>query len=163
MLNPDYTIQLISCTIGCIGFGWLFNVKGKQIVFCGIGAFFTWLIYIIAFARCDSNFISTMIASIFVAAYAQIMARINKAPATIFLSVCAFPLIPGQNLYYTMYWLVMDEHAKASSEAMTLLITCLGIALGFILIEIINKYAVLIWGDFKRWRKGGEKKRTGSY
>ena len=78
--------------------------------------------------------------SIFVAAYAQVMARVNKAPATIFQTICVFPLVPGPNLYYMMYCIVMEEHEMAVSEAITLLVTCLGIALGFIVIEILNKY-----------------------
>ncbi len=37
----------------------------------------------------------TLHSAIFVAGYAQVvMARVNKAPATIFQSVCAFPLVP---------------------------------------------------------------------
>ena len=83
---------------------------------------------------------ATLVGSIFVAAYAQVMARINKAPATIFQTICVFPLVPGPNLYYMMYCIVMEEHDMAVSEALTLVVTCLGIALGFIVVEILNKY-----------------------
>jgi uncharacterized membrane protein YjjB (DUF3815 family) len=68
------------------------------------------------------------------------MARVNNAPATIFQTVCVFPLVPGPNLYYMMYCIVMEEHEMAVSEGITLLVTCLGIALGFIVVEILNKY-----------------------
>jgi hypothetical protein len=34
----------------------------------------------------------------------------------------------------------MEEHEMAVSEGITLLVTCLGIALGFIVVEILNKY-----------------------
>ena len=39
----------------------------------------------------------------------------------------------------------------ARSEALTLVLTCLGIALGFMVVEIINKYVML----FLRHRSGG--------
>ena len=39
-----------------------------------------------------------------------------------------------------MYCIVMEEHGMAVSEGLTLLVTCLGIALGFIVVEILNKY-----------------------
>ena len=105
-----------------------------------IGAFFTWLVYALLYNAGYSNFLATLVGSIFVAAYAQVMARVNKAPATIFQTVCVFPLVPGPNLYYMMYCIVMEEHEMAVSEGITLLVTCLGIALGFIVVEILNKY-----------------------
>ena len=139
-LTPSLVVQLISCTAACVGFAYWFNVKGIQVMYAGIGAFFTWLAYALLYNAGYSNFMATLVGSIFVAAYAQIMARINKAPATIFQTICVFPLGPGPNLYYMMYCIVMEEHEMAVSEAITLLVTCLGIALGFIVVEILNKY-----------------------
>ena len=139
-LTPSLLVQLISCTAACVGFAFWFNVKGIQVMYAGIGAFFTWLAYALLFEAGYSNFLATFVGSVFVAAYAQVMARVNKAPATIFQTVCAFPLVPGPNLYYMMYCIVMEDHEKAVSEAITLLVTCLGIALGFIVVEILNKY-----------------------
>lgn len=56
------------------------------------------------FFNCD---ISDSIVAVFVAGYSQIMARVNKAPATIFLTTSVFPLVPGPNLYYMI---VCDRH-----------------------------------------------------
>ena len=139
-LTPSLTVQLVSCTAACVGFAYWFNVKGIQVLYAGIGAFFTWLVYALLFEAGYSNFAATLAGSIFVAVYAQVMARINKAPATIFQTICVFPLVPGPNLYYMMYCLVMEDHNMAVSEAVTLVGTCLGIALGFIVIEILSKY-----------------------
>ena len=139
-LTPSLTVQLVSCTAACVGFAYWFNVKGIQVLYAGIGAFFTWVVYALLFEAGYSNFAATLAASIFVAVYAQVMARINKAPATIFQTICVFPLVPGPNLYYMMYCLVMEDHNMAVSEAVTLVVTCLGIALGFIVIEILSKY-----------------------
>jgi hypothetical protein len=36
----------------------------------------------------------------------------------------------------------MEEHEMEVSEGITLVVTCLGIALGFILVEIVNKYII---------------------
>ena len=139
-LTPSLAVQLISCTAACVGFAYWFNVKGIQVMYAGVGAFFTWLVYALLYNAGYSNFLATLVGSIFVAAYAQVMARVNKAPATIFQTICAFPLVPGPNLYYMMYGIVMEMHDVAKSEAFTLVETCLGIALGFILVEIMNKY-----------------------
>ena len=145
-LAPSLAVQLISCTAACVGFAYWFNVKGIQVLYSGVGAFFTWLVYALLYDYGCDNFTATLVGAIFVALYAQIMARVNKAPATIFQTVCAFPLVPGPNLYYMMYGIVMEMHDVARSEAFTLVETCLGIALGFIVVEILDKYILRrIW------------------
>ena len=149
-LAPSLTVQLISCTIACVGFAIWFQVKGKQVIYAGIGAFFTWLVYALLFDLWGSNFIATLVGAVFVAGYAQIMARVNKAPATIFLTASVFPLVPGPNLYYMMYAIVMEKPEAAKSEALTLLITCLGIVFGFLIVEIINKYSLIILSTVRK-------------
>ena len=93
----------------------------------------------IVFAVWPSNFGATMAGAVFVAAYAFIMSRINKAPATIFLTASAFPLIPGPNLYYMMYGWVSADQAMARSETGILLETCLAIALGFLIVDVVSR------------------------
>lgn len=149
VLASSFTTQLISCTIACVGFAYWFNVKGIQVLYSGIGAFFTWAVYYVCFEMTNSNFQSTLFGAIFVAIFAQIMARVNRAPATIFLCVCVFPLVPGPNLYYMMYYLVLENYKVAKEEALTLVLTCVGIALGFIVVDIFNKYIVIIFKRLK--------------
>ncbi len=143
-LAPSLAVQLISCTAACVGFAMWFRIKGRQVVYSGIGAFFTWLVYALLYEVWQSNFLATLAGAVFVAGYAQIMARINKAPATIFLTASVFPLVPGPNLYYMMYGAVMEDYAMMKSEGVTLLLTCLGIVFGFLIVEIFNKYLTLI-------------------
>ena len=149
VLASSFTTQLISCTIACVGFAYWFNVKGIQVLYSGIGAFFTWAVYYVCFEMTNSNFQSTLFGAIFVAIFAQIMARVNRAPATIFLCVCVFPLVPGPNLYYMMYYLVLENYKVAKEEAVTLVLTCVGIALGFIVVDIFTKYIVIIFKRLK--------------
>ena len=149
VLASSFTTQLISCTIACVGFAYWFNVKGIQVLYSGIGAFFTWAVYYVCFEMPNSNFQATLFGAIFVAIFAQIMARVNRAPATIFLCVCVFPLVPGPNLYYMKYYLVLENYKVAKEEAVTLVLTCVGIALGFIVVDIFNKYIVIIFKRLK--------------
>lgn len=149
ILAPNVWVQLISCTIACVGFALWFNVKGIQILYCGIGAFFTWVIYVLVYEYKPSNFVATMIGAMFVYGFAQVMARKNKAPATIFLTTSAFPLIPGPNLYYMMYAFTNEEFELAGEQGLVLFVTCIGIALGFIALDIIFRYVTM----FIDWMK----------
>lgn len=138
ILANGLALQLASCTFGCIGFAMWFNIKGLQVAWSGVGAFLTWLIYALTQINFNvSHFTSVIIASIFVATFAVVMARINKAPSTIFLSASAFPLIPGANLYYILYGFISSDYAMVRAQSLRMFGTCLSIAVGFIIVDVL--------------------------
>ena len=139
ILNHSVSIQLLSCTVACTGFALWFKIRGKQVWYNSIGAFFTWAIYVAVYAVKPSNFLATMIAAGFVGFYAFIMSRVNKAPSTIFLTASVFPLIPGPNLYYVMYGCVSQDPQMVFDETIILLATCLAIAFGFIIVDVASR------------------------
>ena len=140
ILNHSIPVQLISCTIACTGFALWFKIRGRQVLYSSVGAFFTWAIYLLVFYLRPSNFLATLVASVFVGFFAFIMSRINKAPSTIFLTASVFPLIPGPNLYYVMYGCVSRNINMAFSETLVLISTCLAIAFGFIIVDMVSRY-----------------------
>ena len=133
-------VQLIAAFIGSIGFALMLKIRGKQIFYAGLGGLVTWGIYLIAFHELGSDFQSNLIASIFVAVYAEVMARVNKAPATIFLTAAAVPLIPGGKLYYTMYGLVSKDEQLFVDSGTSCLMIALAISLGFVVVAVLNNY-----------------------
>ena len=137
ILTGNVWVQLISCTIACVGFALLFKIKGRQVIYSGIGAFLTWGIYVLVFDINDSNFWATLVGACFVAAFALVMARVNKAPATIFLTATVFPLIPGANLYYMMYGFLLQNGEMITEQTNMLLETCVAIALGFLVVDVV--------------------------
>ncbi len=142
VLNPNVLIQLLACTVGCAGFALWFNVKGKKVLCCALGALLTWAAYLLALKCGAGAFTATLIASIGCGFYAQLMARFNKAPATIFMTVSIFPLIPGAALYYMMYGFVLQDMALGLGKGAELLLACFGIVLGFMVVEVASRY---IW------------------
>lgn len=133
-------VQLAAAFLGSLGFALILKIKGRQIFYAGIGGLVTWFIYLMAFEQLHSDFICNLIAAVYVAIYAEIMARINKAPATIFLTAAAVPLIPGGRLYYTMFGLVSDDDAMFTSNGTSAVIIALAISLGFVFVAVVNKY-----------------------
>ena len=143
ILNPSEALELISATVGCVGFAiWFGVLRGRQIIFCAVGAFLTWGAYLIAYRFLPNAFAATLLGAVICALFAQVMARVNKAPATIFQTVSVFPLIPGAALYYTMYGLVIRDTAFATAKGVELLLACFGIVLGFMVVEVASRH---IW------------------
>lgn len=52
-----------------------------------------------------TDLIQYFIATVIIALYSEIMARIHKVPITVYLIAALIPLVPGSGIYYTM------EHA----------------------------------------------------
>ena len=80
------------------------------------------------------------------------MARVNKAPATIFLTAAAVPLIPGGNLYYTLYGILSENEGMAVENGTTAAVVAVAISIGFVFVAVVNKYTnrVLRWRAERR-------------
>ena len=78
------TTQITAALIGSFGFAVFLKMKGKQIVLAGIGGGITWVLYLLLESTLGGVFLPNLFASIFFGIYAEVMARVNRAPATIF-------------------------------------------------------------------------------
>lgn len=133
-------VQIASAFVGSLGFAIFLNMKGRQIWLAGAGGAVTWLIYLICAEYMEGIFLPYFIAAIFVAFYAEGMARFNRAPATIFLTAAAIPLIPGGSLYYTMAGIVNGDKVLAESSGMAAITIALAIASAFVFVSIFVRY-----------------------
>ena len=102
LISYSYLTQCLVCLIGCVGFAILFNVHSWGLPLCAIGGCLTWAVYLLAFDVTGNIYVANFWATCFAAAYAEVMARIRKYPATSYLVVSLFPLLPGAGIYYTM-------------------------------------------------------------
>lgn len=79
------------------------------------------------------------------------MSRLMKSPSTLFLTGSVFPLMPGARLYYMMAGMVAGKYAIAFEHLTVIAETCIGIAFGFWIIDIV----------VRNIRKTGKKLQTG--
>lgn len=86
----------------CLGFCPSFNVRGMGALLCCLGGALGWMAYLLTMAPTGSSYISSFIAAVTVAAYSEIMARVRKCPATSYLIIAMFPLVPGLTIYQAM-------------------------------------------------------------
>ena len=97
----QYLITFIGALIGTLGFALIFQVSRKQLVWAVLGGGVTVVFYLIFLSF--GCFVSNMMAGFAMMCYCEIVARIRKAPVTIFLSAALVVLVPGGALYYTIY------------------------------------------------------------
>ena len=96
-------IQTIASFVSALGFGIIFNIKGKKLIFAAIGGGISWFVYGLGLYLNFSDIFSLFISSICFSTYSEIFARILKTPVTTLVICCLIPLVPGAGMYYTMY------------------------------------------------------------
>ena len=88
--------------VACLGFCPAFNVQGIGALLCCLGGALGWAVYLISQTLCGNSFLSTLVAAVAVSAYSEVMARVRKCPATSYLTIALFPLVPGLTIYQAM-------------------------------------------------------------
>lgn len=142
----DEVLQCIVAFIGCIGFSFIFRVH-KNMKFAISGSLLgtlAWIIYLIL-NFLDNIFIQNFIAMLCVSLISEMMARYYKAPATIFIVIGFFPLVPGKGIYNTMFYAVQGQ----SALFMESLFTTLGVSLSLALAILISSTALQIYKTIK--------------
>ena len=127
-------LQLITAFLGSLGFSLLFHLRKQLLLPASIGGLLCWGIYLIGTHYYEGVFVPCLLASASAALYAEILARIKKAPATLFLVPAVVPAIPGRTLYYAMSNAVQGEWDIARSYGYLTIQYALAIAGGISLV-----------------------------
>lgn len=125
--------------LGCLGFGILFNIRGRKLLFSSIGGGLSWFVYAFCLHNNLTNISSLLISSIIFSIYSEIFARILKTPSTTLVICAMLPLVPGAGMYYTMYDIVKGELSSALSTGFNTLASAGTLALGIILVSTITR------------------------
>ena len=135
--------QLISGTLGSLGFSLIFNVRKKYLIPAALGGLLAWGVYLLAIRLSGIDvLIATVIASVCCQIYSEIFARIYKTPTTVFVIPAVVPLIPGGSLYNTMYAAVMKDWVQFHAYGVQTLLGTLGIPIGLSFVSGILFVAV---------------------
>lgn len=130
-------IIIASGTLGALGFSYVFQSPKRRTFINLFGGFIVCVVYVICCRSTDQTFLQNCIPAFVATVYAEIMARVVKAPATPILACSIIPLVPGSKLYYTTYYFVMGEQALFDKTIDELLTIALGLAVGIIFVTVL--------------------------
>ena len=135
MINHSLFIQCLACLFGAVGFCLLFNIHRLGILFCTIGGILTWVVHCVAMMLGAEEMAAVLIASIFAATYAEIMARRRKCPAIGYLIIGLIGLIPGSSLYYTINFAIQGQMSQFADRGMRTIAIAGLMAAGILLVS----------------------------
>lgn len=129
--------QTIAVGIGCAAYAFVFNTKMNRVLYAAFSSMLITGVYFFITQFYVNLFLDAMICALLATAYAEIMARVKKAPSTVFLIPPIMSLVPGGYLYYTMYFLVTGNSHMAKINANATLLAALGIAVGIVIVNVV--------------------------
>lgn len=118
----------------CSGFCLLFHIRGRTLVASALGGVLGWLVFSLL-APLQNDIIQYFLATVATSAYAEIMARVMKKPATGFQIVALLPLVPGGGIFYTMEYCVIGNNAMFLSTGLHTLGVAGALAMGILLVS----------------------------
>ncbi|MDO5336134.1 MAG: threonine/serine exporter family protein [Eubacteriales bacterium] len=135
------TVKLIILSFfASLGFGIVFRIEKKNLLWAALGGALTRCFYLFVLSLTDQRLIYSVLASIFAALYAEIMAARQKMPSTVFLYPSIIPLIPGDLLYNTAVGFLLQDASAMATNARDCALTLVGMSVGFVIVSTITYY-----------------------
>lgn len=130
-----YFVMILTAALGTAGYCLNVNIKRNKILYGCIGGVISTFLYCVFVEAGLSLLLQNLIPAAVVTFYAEVLARIVKAPATVFLIPSIIPLVPGGRLYYTMRAIVDGTDPKVF--AIETIVIALGIAVGIVVVSLV--------------------------
>ena len=131
--------QTVVALIASLGFGVIFNIRGKNLFFATIGGGLSWLSYLLLKKFNVSDILSLFISSVIFSIYSEVCARFLKTPITTLVICALIPLVPGAGMYYTMYETITGNVSGALELGLNTIASAGTLALGVIFVSTITK------------------------
>lgn len=125
--------EFVAACVGTMAFALLFHVPRRFYILCGLIGGCGWVCYEILFLWCSAP-IATFFANVAVVFLSRLFAVKERCPVTVFLISGIFPLVPGAGIYWTAYYIVMNELDQAGARGFLTLKIAVAIVLGILLV-----------------------------
>ena len=133
VMSMHLFFEFLNAAVGTMAFALLFQVPKQYYVNCGIIGGCGWICYKLLLSGCGL-FASTFFATVLVVLLSRLTPVHRHCPVTVFLIAGIFPLVPGAGIYWTAYYVVTDQLAKASARGFLTLKIAVAIVLGILFV-----------------------------
>lgn len=129
----------ISAFLASLGFGFLFNIKGRNLWLAGVVGAIGGICYKVALYCGCSELLSNFYGALGLSLGSEVLARECKTPVTTFLVCALIPLVPGGGMYRTMLEAIHGNAQKTLSVGLETLSIAGVLALGILLVSTIMR------------------------
>lgn len=130
---------ILASFFGTIAFSILYNIPPRNWLGCGLIGVTGWIVY--SLLRGSTGYgIAIFIASAVVTFLSRLQAVRKKTPEIVYLIAGIFTLVPGADIYWTVYYIVSEQMDKAAESGSDALKACLGMVLGIVIMHEIPQH-----------------------
>lgn len=139
----DIFKEILYCVAGTLAFAVTMRAPRKDLAFIVIGATISSATERVL-SKFYGDFTACLCAMICIVFFSEIIARMQKEPATVILMPSTIPLLPGSSIYYMMFYAIQGNSKLMINYGKSTVLTGVGIALGAVIsttiIRILNAY-----------------------
>ena len=132
-------IPTLGAFIATLGFGVMFNIRGRKLIASAFGGALGYIIYSVCVQANLGEPLAMFIASGAFTIYGEILARRLKAPVTLFIVCALIILVPGGGMYRTMLAIIQGNLNNAVQIGLSSLASAGSLALGTIFVSSLTK------------------------
>jgi len=132
-------ISVVFAGVVAVAFGILFNMRGKNLVFAGANGIIGFSIFSFAIHVGMASYVAMFFASVAMAMYAEVAARLRKMPTSLFLVAALIPIVPGGGIFQFVLYLLQGAGEAATTTGIVTLMETGGIAIGVIIVSSVIK------------------------
>ncbi len=104
--------QIVSAVLSVFFFTMLLEIPKKYALGCCIAGGVNWWVYLITMEHLNSSMTAAFFASMAVAFFSQVFARIQKTPVNVFLVAGILPTVPGAGIYRVARFVDIGTHVS---------------------------------------------------
>ena len=124
--------ETVAAFVGTAAFSVLYGVPRRYHVWCGMAGGAGWIAYRI-FEKCAGQTAAACLAAMLITLFSRWLAVRERCPVLTFMLPGIFPLVPGAGMYWTSYFLVMNQMDEALTTGYGAVKCAGGIVLGIVL------------------------------
>ncbi|SDE25389.1 threonine/serine exporter family protein [Sporomusa acidovorans] len=123
-------IKLAAVFIMSNAIGILYRIPRNLIVYASITGMTGWFVTYLVISSGISTIMANFLGSMVVGVLSEVLARVLRKPATIFIIPGFIPLVPGREAYTAMLFMVKGQYTNGVAMGMLTLLTGGAIAFG---------------------------------
>lgn len=136
--------QVISVFFATYGFGYLFHIRSKKLLYASLGGMLGGLVFYLCNWYGMHYFLVNLFTALVLSLYSEIMSRYLKCPVTILLISEIICFVPGGLMYRSMEELIKSNSALSLQYGIEVLGSAVALAIGIMLATSLFRVA-LFW------------------
>ncbi len=125
--------EILFAFFSAAGFAVIFNIPRKSIFLAGLCGSTGWIIYYLLKGVYNSEVIATFFGALAVGLGGEILARVFKKPATLYIVPGMIVLVPGYSLYYAMLHVANRNYTAAAGTGSEAVFIAVSVACGLLM------------------------------